>query len=148
MRRHAIRTTASQANRATADPACDGARGSTTSSRRIGNACAQIKAGYPPRVTVLNPTPAARLVDQQGRPYFLWDTDLTLARFTELLRTGDLETRAWLVGKLMRQAKPDDVFGFVSLDEIRALWSDLDRHLGRSRPMWQWLMNVWATPQP
>lgn len=64
---------------------------------------------------VLNPTPRERLVDDQGRPYFLWDTDMTLDRLEELLRSGDRETRAYLVGKRMRQAKPDDVFPFVSV---------------------------------
>lgn len=93
---------------------------------------------------VLNPTPRERLVDAQGRPYLLWDVDMTLERFEELLRTGDRETRAYLVGKLMRQAKPDDVFSFVTVGEIRDLWDDLVRYLGRSRPMWQWLLDVWA----
>lgn len=93
---------------------------------------------------VLNPTPRERLVDAQGRPYFLWDVDMTLERFEELLRTGDRETRAYLVGKLMRQAKPDDVFSFVTVAGIRDLWDDLVRYLGRSRPMWQWLLDVWA----
>lgn len=44
----------------------------------------------------------------------------------------------------MRQAKPDDVFSFVTVGEIRDLWDDLVRYLGRSRPMWQWLLDVWA----
>lgn len=96
---------------------------------------------------VLNPTPRERLVDDQGRPYFLWDTDMTLDRLEELLRSGDRETRAYLVGKLMRQAKPDDVFTFVSVEEIRELWDELTRYLGRSRPMWEWLLDVWGGPR-
>ncbi|MEO6596256.1 MAG: hypothetical protein ABIP94_16025 [Planctomycetota bacterium] len=35
---------------------------------------------------------------------------MTLAQFEASLRAGDRETRAYLLGKLMRQAKPDDVF--------------------------------------
>jgi len=30
---------------------------------------------------MLNPTPPERLVDPQGRPYFLWDVDITLEEF-------------------------------------------------------------------
>ena len=95
-------------------------------------------------MSVLNPTPRERLVDGAGRPYFLWDCDMTLARFEELLRTGDRETRAYLIGKLMRQAKPDDVFTFVKLDEIREVWPRLQRDLGRERSFWEWLLRTWG----
>ena len=83
-------------------------------------------------MTVLSPTPADRLLDPAGRPYFLWDSDLTLAEFEEKLRAGSAEQRAYLVGKLMRQAKPDDVFTFVSLNDIRELWPRLEKYLGRT----------------
>ncbi|MBI5851993.1 MAG: hypothetical protein HZB39_13350 [Planctomycetes bacterium] len=93
---------------------------------------------------VLNPTPASRLTDAKGRPYFLWDMELTLDEFRALLRDGDDTTKAWLIGKLMRQAKPDDVFEFVTLDEIRTRFAAIERHLGRSGPMWKWLLTDWA----
>jgi hypothetical protein len=92
---------------------------------------------------MLNPTPLDRLVDAQGRPYFLWDCDLTLAEFEERLRDPDPEVRAYLIGKLMRQAKPDDVFTFVRPRTIRELWPRLVRYLGRSRRQWTWLFETW-----
>jgi len=95
-------------------------------------------------MSVLNPTPAEHLVDGQGRPYFLWDLEITLARFRDLLADPDPELRAYLVGKLMRQAKPDDVFQFVGLGEIRELWPRLERYLGHSRRFWTWLLSVWS----
>lgn len=104
----------------------------------------EVAAGYSRFVmSVLNPTPADRLLDSAGRPYFLWDSDLTLASFEQKLRTGSAEQRAYLVGKLMRQAKPDDVFTLVKLEEIRDLWPQLEKYLGRSRPFWCWLMDSW-----
>jgi hypothetical protein len=30
---------------------------------------------------MLNPTPKDKLLDSQGRPYFLWDCDMTLEEF-------------------------------------------------------------------
>jgi hypothetical protein len=95
-------------------------------------------------MAVLNPTPPERMVDATGRPYFLWDDDMTLDVFRDRLRGGDPELRAYLVGKLMRQAKPDDVFQFVRLAEIVELWPGLERYLGRSRPMWRWLIERWC----
>ncbi len=94
-------------------------------------------------MTALAPTPADRLVNERGQPYFLWDEDLTLDQFKVLLHDPDPEVRAYFVGKLMRQAKPDDVFTFVSLSEIDHLYPALERYLGRTRPFWRWLLERW-----
>ena len=91
-------------------------------------------------VSILNVTPEHKLCDPQGRPYFLWDMDLTLEAFRGQLAMGSRTVRAWLVGKLLRQAKPDDVFQFVTREQIQDLWPDLVRYLGRSRAFWAWLM--------
>ena len=88
-------------------------------------------------------TPPERLTDRRNRPYFLWDCDLTLDEFRAGLADSDPEVRAYLVGKLMRQAKPDDVFLFVGPRDIRALWPSLARYLGRSRAFWTWLFDTW-----
>lgn len=46
----------------------------------------------------------------------------------------------------MRQAKPDDVFRFVTLREIDESLPGAERYLGRSRPFWKWLLEQWRTP--
>jgi hypothetical protein len=92
---------------------------------------------------MLHPTPAEVLIDARGRPYFLWDCDLTVAQFAERLRDPNLDVRAYFVAKLMRQAKPDDVFQFVALAEIEDLWPRLVRFLGQSQPFWAWLLEQW-----
>jgi hypothetical protein len=92
---------------------------------------------------MLSPTPPEKLVDSQGRPYFLWDCDMTLAEFRERLRDPDSGVRAYLLGKLMRQAKPDDVLTIVDLETIKAHWTLAQRHLGTSREFWRWLLRAW-----
>ena len=94
---------------------------------------------------MLAPTSPDRLTDAKGRPYFLWDCDLTLDEFRAGLEDSDLEVRAYLVGKLMRQAKPDDVFAFVRPRTIRELWPQLEPYLGRSRAFWTWLFATWES---
>lgn len=89
------------------------------------------------------PTSPDKLVDQQGRPYFLWDVDLTLEAFREKVKNPDPEVRAMWCGKLMRQAKPDDVFLFLTLADIRRDWPGIVRHLGRTLPFWTWLLDQW-----
>lgn len=92
---------------------------------------------------MLSPTPKHLLVDPQGRPYFLWDQDMTLEAFKEALVHPDSDVRAYFVGKLMRQAKPDDVFEFVSPGMIRSLWPKLNMYLGNTREFWAWLFDTW-----
>ncbi len=68
---------------------------------------------------------------------------MTADEFQRGLRNPDPNVRAYLVAKLMRQAKPDDVFSFVSAREIIELWQRVERHLGRSRAFWTWLFERW-----
>lgn len=90
-----------------------------------------------------NPTPDSRRLDAEGRPYFLWDCDLSEAKFRDLLAQDDDAVKAVLLAKLMRQAKPDDVFLYTSEAEIRRLWLRILPHLGKSRAFWQWLLAAW-----
>jgi hypothetical protein len=97
-------------------------------------------------VSVLAPTPPDRLTDASGRPYFLWDDDMSIETFRAKLRDPDPEVRAYFIGKLMRQAKPDDVFSFVTVREIETQWDLIERYLGKSREFWRWLLDRWAAP--
>ncbi len=83
-------------------------------------------------ITMLAATSPDRLIDAQGRPYFLWDCDLTLDQFRQALGDRDEAIQAFMIGKLMRQAKPDDVFAFVRPGTIRRLWPKVLPHLAVS----------------
>ena len=85
---------------------------------------------------MLNPTPSEKMLDSQGRPYFLWDCDLDVHQFVQRLGDANPAVRGYFIGKLMRQAKPDDVFEFVSARTIREEWDQLEKHLGDKRPFW------------
>lgn len=90
---------------------------------------------------MLAPTPPDQLCDAEGRPYFLWDVDLTLEQFEEKL--ADPHLRPYWLTTLLRQAKPDDVFQFVSLEEISDAWPEIERGLGRQRDFWTWRIERW-----
>ena len=85
---------------------------------------------------VLNTTPPERLLDAQGRPYFLWDVDMTLATFRERLVDPDQDVRAHFLAKLMRQARPDDVLALVGTRAIRAAGPAVEAQLGDKRDLW------------
>jgi hypothetical protein len=91
-------------------------------------------------------TSPEKLVDARGRPYFLWDLDMTLDEFRQGLRDPDPEVRAYLAGKLLRQAKPGDVLTFLSLDQVRDLWPLLSRYLGRTREAWRARLGIDEAP--
>ena len=63
--------------------------------------------------------------DPAARPYFLWDE------------------RDATVGKLMREARDEDVWHFTTVAEVRALMPKIDRYLGRRRAFWRYLLDAW-----
>jgi hypothetical protein len=97
-------------------------------------------------MSALAPTPVDRLTDDRGRPYFLWDENLTLDVFRQRLKDPDPEVSAYFLGKLMRQAKPDDVFSFATLREVEERFDEVAPYLGHSRPFWTWLISYWRAP--
>jgi len=96
-------------------------------------------------VTILNPTPPDRLCDASGRPYFLWDLDMTLAELRAALAGDDQVVSAYLLGKVMRQAKPDDVLTLATPQTLADRWAEVTPYLGTSRPFWTWLLDEWRS---
>ena len=84
--------------------------------------------------------------DGQSRPYFLWWTDLTVDEFQRRLEDPDPLRRGYWLGALLREAHTRDVWAFTTPAKIRALWPHLVRHLGRSRAMWAWLLQIDSVP--
>ncbi len=91
--------------------------------------------------SMIAPTPAAKLCDARGRPYFLWDCDVTLDELREHLASPDDARRAYWLAKLMRQAKPDDAIALAGLGEMRRLWPQIAHNLGRQRAFWAWYLH-------
>lgn len=68
---------------------------------------------------------------------------MTLEEFERVVGDRTATARPYLVGKMMRQAKPDDVLQFVSPQDLVELWNDVERYLGKSREFWAWLLGEW-----
>jgi hypothetical protein len=93
------------------------------------------------------PSTSPSLADPRSRPYFLWWTDATVADLRRHLSSPDLDERAYWMGAVLREANTRDVWLYVGVADIRALWPRLVRHLGRSRAMWAWLLRL-PLPDP
>lgn len=85
------------------------------------------------------------LDDQDAQPYFVWDQPITVAEFRRRVQHPDLDERALWVARLLREARYRDVWRFVSVHEVDALFPRLRRHLGRARAFWEWLLEGWRT---
>jgi hypothetical protein len=94
-------------------------------------------------MATLFPATPDNLIDAGGRPYFLWDVNMTIDEFRARLAIPDESLRAYFIAKLMRQAKPDDVFSFVTPAEILGAWALVEHQLGRSCAIWTWLFAIW-----
>jgi len=93
---------------------------------------------------MLFPTPPELMCDAHGRPYFLWDVDLTWAQLEGKLQSSDVEERLYWTGAVLRQAKPDDAIVLLGKPAIQWAVPRLAGRLGRHEPMWRWLVERWG----
>jgi hypothetical protein len=84
------------------------------------------------------------LSQSTSRPYFLWDEDVSLAELRSALggARGEAE-RLRLLGKLLREARDQDVWSFVTPSDVAAALPQLGRRLGRRGPFWKFLIAGW-----
>ncbi len=88
------------------------------------------------------PPTSPDLADERTKPYFVWWMDCTVGELRQHLAAADPDERAYWLGALLREANTRDVWLFTTPDEIRASWPGIVRHLGDSRSMWQWLLDI------
>jgi hypothetical protein len=72
-------------------------------------------------------------------PYFLWDEPLTVGELKRKLKSGSVEERHRLLGKILREARDTDVWEFTTPEEIWQNWENLEKYLGRRREFWKFL---------
>jgi hypothetical protein len=82
------------------------------------------------------------LSSDEAIPYFLWDAPMTMRELRERLDASD-DDRIYLLGKIMREARETDVWLFTTPEEVTLRWPDLERHLGRRRDFWNFLLRQW-----
>ena len=83
------------------------------------------------------------LRDSGSVPYFCWDRNVTVAELRAILADSSHPERIPLMRVLLREARPDEVWAFVSPQTIVADWEILSPGLGRRRAFWQWLLERW-----
>lgn len=76
------------------------------------------------------------------RPYFLWDYDLTESDVRRILHDSNETEKLWMAGRVLESATYDDVWKYLTLDEVRGLFPKLKL----KKPIhdaWQRALYVW-----
>jgi hypothetical protein len=87
------------------------------------------------------------LANEDARPYFLWDEELTVRDVRAALHDGPPEERLRLLAKILREARDDEVWQFTTPHEVAQQWTALAPRLGRRRAFWEFLLDAWRTRQ-
>ena len=58
--------------------------------------------------------------------YFFPDAKVTADELRHILRQGSAQQRAWAISHLLRYAVWDDIWNYVSRDDVREIFPDLD----------------------
>lgn len=88
--------------------------------------------------------PLLDIYDDSAVPYFMWDYKYTIAKTRELLENGSESQRIWLMAKIMRDARYDDVWKLISFHDFLKYRARLMRLLGRERRFWEFLYSRWV----
>ncbi len=83
------------------------------------------------------------LDDEDARPWFLWDEDITIGELRAVLQGPSSGERDRLLGKLLREARDVDVWHFVQVADVVEALPRVQRRLGRRAAFWTWLVDGW-----
>ncbi len=80
---------------------------------------------YPERPST-DPKTEASDRDLNESLYFFPDQQISESRVRSILQHGSLAERAWVISYLLRYAQWDDIWTYVSRDEVREIFPQLD----------------------
>ncbi len=83
------------------------------------------------------------LDSDDAQPYFVWDQPVTVAELRKRLAEGDETERLQWIARVLRDARFDDVWRFLTVADLIRVWPGVARLLGRRRAFWTWMLNRW-----
>lgn len=85
----------------------------------------------------------ANFQDGDAVPYFFWDRNVTVAELRSALADRAHPRRMALLRSLLREARPDEVWSFVTPADVARDWDAIAVGLGGRRAFWAWLLKEW-----
>ncbi len=77
------------------------------------------------------------------RPYFLWDYDLSEDQVRSILHGKNETEKIWLMGRILTHARYDDVWKYVTVEDIVTNFSKL-RMDTQLKNTWEQALSVWG----
>jgi hypothetical protein len=89
------------------------------------------------------PSCSRELDSEDAQPYFVWDEPMTVARLRTLLADAEEDVRVRWIARVLRDARFDDVWRFITVDDLVRSWPQVASYLGRRRSFWTWMLDRW-----
>ena len=83
------------------------------------------------------------LNETKKRPYFLWDESLTVEELHEILNSENMDKRLNYKARILREARFEHVWEFLSVRDILANWEHLKKRLGKKKAFWEFFLRKW-----
>jgi hypothetical protein len=87
-------------------------------------------------------TPTAS--SNHASPYFLWDYDLSPQQVQDLLKASSPEDKAWLISRILNYARWDDIWRYVTVNDIRQHFDQLHFRHPQDRELWAYALERWS----
>lgn len=79
-----------------------------------------------------------------SRPYFFWDYDLSEEDVREILAGDDEHRKAWVISRILNAARWEDIWDYLTVDDIRTHFDQLTFRLPHMRDLWARALEVWS----
>lgn len=100
----------------------------------------------------MNNTQNDNVVDPPGqksptgqRPYFFWDYDIDDEEIHQILRSGTVDEKAWVIIRILEYAKWNDIWRYLSPDDIRNSFHQLRFRQPQDRELWAFALDRWQS---
>jgi hypothetical protein len=77
------------------------------------------------------------------RPDFLWDEPLSPGDLKKILNGENEEESLYYAAKVLREARFEQVWDYISPAFLSSRWDKLRWRLGRKKRFWDFLYNTW-----
>jgi len=82
--------------------------------------------------------------NRSQRPYFFWDYDITEEDIRRILANGNQTEKAWVITRILEYAKWDDIWRYLTIDDIRENFEHLRFRWPQDRELWDYALKRWA----
>jgi hypothetical protein len=84
-------------------------------------------------------------LNPSDRPDFLWDERLTRDDLKKILDGDNEEESLYYAAKVLREARFQEVWDYLSPAFLARHWENLRWRLGRKKKFWEFLYTTWHT---